>query len=143
MKLSRRSFLRLAAGPPVLSVLTPSARAQTYPARPITLIAPFGAGGTTDVIARIVAEQMSRALGTRIVVENVSGAGGTTASMRTMLAKPDGYTIQIGNMGTHATALAFYPNLPYRPDADFAPVGIVGINAAKPVCRRFRCSPGM
>jgi len=81
------------------------------------------------VFARIVAEHMSRTLGQRLVVENVAGAGGTTATTRTMRANPDGYTIQIGHNGTHATALAFYPNLAYRPDSDFAPIGMIALNA--------------
>src|SRR5277367_5718494 len=84
------------------------ADAQTYPSRPITMIVPFAAGGPTDVIARIVAEHMSRTLGKPLVIENVSGAGGTTGSTRAMRANPDGYTIQIGNVGT--AAIALYPN---------------------------------
>src|SRR5262245_54574587 len=107
MKVPRRSFLHLAAGAAALPFAPQVARAQAYPTRPITLIVPFGAGGPTDVFARIVAEHMSRTLGQRFVVENVAGAGGTTATTRTMRANPDGYTIQIGHTGTHATALAF------------------------------------
>jgi len=103
--------------------------AQTYPNRPITLIVPFGAGGPTDVVTRIVAEHMSRTLGYPVVIENIAGAGGTTASIRAMRAKPDGYTIQIGHTGTHATATAFYPNLAYRPDLDFEPIGMASIGA--------------
>jgi tripartite-type tricarboxylate transporter receptor subunit TctC len=72
---------------------------------------------------------MSRTLGQRLVIENIAGAGGTTATTRVMRATSDGYTIGVGHMGTHATASAFYPNLAYRPDADFAPIGIVGQNA--------------
>jgi tripartite-type tricarboxylate transporter receptor subunit TctC len=125
----RRQFLRLAAGAAALPAVPRIARAQAYPTRPVTLIVPFAAGGPTDVVARIVAERMSRTLGRPLVVENIPGAGGTTASTRTMRAKPDGYTIQIGHMGTHATATVFYPNLPYRPDVDFAPIGIVGLTA--------------
>src|SRR5437660_6528857 len=101
------------------------ATAQAYPSRPITVIVPFAAGGTTDVIARILGEHMSRTLGQQLIVENVVGAGGTTGSSRAMRANPDGYTIQLGNMGTHAAAVAFYPNLAYRPDVDFEPVGMV------------------
>src|SRR3954469_2436353 len=100
--------------------------AQTdYPRRPITLIVPFAAGGPTDVIARIVGEHMSRTLGQQLIVENIVGAGGTTASTRAMRAKPDGYTIEMGHMGTHAASVALYPNLAYKPDADFAPIGVV------------------
>jgi tripartite-type tricarboxylate transporter receptor subunit TctC len=117
--------MHLALGAAAIPMVSRIARAQTYAARPITLIVPFGAGGPTDVTARIVAEHMSVTLGQRLIVENVAGAGGTTATTRLMRASPDGYTIQIGHLGTHATAPAFYPNLAYRPDADFAPVGII------------------
>jgi tripartite-type tricarboxylate transporter receptor subunit TctC len=72
---------------------------------------------------------MSRTLGQRLVVENVAGAGGTTATTRTMRANPDGYTIQIGHTGTHAAAPAFYPSLAYRPDTDFVPIGMIALNA--------------
>ena len=129
MKLPRRQFLRLAAVAAALSAVPSFAWAQTYPTRPITLIVPFAAGGPTDVIARIVADHMSRTVGRPLIVENVPGAGGTTATARTMRATPDGYTIQIGHMGTHATASLFYPKLSYKPDADFAPVGMVSLNA--------------
>jgi tripartite-type tricarboxylate transporter receptor subunit TctC len=89
------------------------------------MIVPFAAGGPTDVAARIVSEHMSRTLGQRVVVENVAGAGGTTGSLRTMRASPDGYTIQMGHMGTHAISVSLYPNLGYRPDVDFEPIGVV------------------
>ena len=101
------------------------ATAQVYPSRPVTIIVPFSAGGTTDVIARILAEHMSRTLGQQFIVENVVGAGGTTGSTRAMRASPDGYTIELGNMGTHAAAVALYSNLAYNPQVDFAPVGMV------------------
>jgi len=77
------------------------APAQVYPSRPVTIIVPFAAGGTTDVIARIIGEPMSRSLGQQLIVENVGGAGGTTGSTRAMRASPDGYTLVLGNMGTH------------------------------------------
>jgi tripartite-type tricarboxylate transporter receptor subunit TctC len=103
-----------------------AAPAQNYPARAITLIIPFAPpGGPTDAIARIVGEHMSRTLGQQIVVENVGGAGGTIGSARTMRAAPDGYTVEMGHMGTHAAAVAFYPSLAYKPDVDFEPIGIV------------------
>jgi tripartite-type tricarboxylate transporter receptor subunit TctC len=102
-----------------------SAAGQGYPSRPVTIIVPFAAGGTTDVIARIVGEHMSRTLGQQFIVENVGGAGGTTGSTRAMRASPDGYTLVLGNMGTHAASVALYPNLAYRPEVDFAPIGMV------------------
>src|SRR5882724_1654556 len=125
MKLPRRRFLHLAAGAAVLPALSRVARAQAYPARPITIIVPFPPGGSTDVGARIVADHMSRTLGQQIVIQNVSGAGGTVGSTRGMRADPDGYTLLMGQMGTHAAAVALYPNLAYRPDEDFEPIGMV------------------
>jgi tripartite-type tricarboxylate transporter receptor subunit TctC len=89
------------------------------------MIVPFAAAGPSDVSARIVGEHMSRTLGQRLIVENVVGAGGTTGSLRTMRANPDGYTIQMGHMGTHAVSVSLYPNLAYKPDTDFEPIGVV------------------
>ena len=103
----------------------PAAAQTDYPRRPITLIVPFAAGGPTDVVSRIIGEHMSRTLGQAIVVENMLGAGGTTASTRAARATPDGYTIEMGHMGTHAASVALYPNLAYKPDVDFAPIGLV------------------
>ncbi len=103
------------------SLVQPAA-AQTYPTRPITMIVPFAAGGPTDIIARIMAEHMSRTLGQSIVVENAAGAGGTTASNRVAKAAPDGYTIIMGNLGTHSASVGLYPNLAYDPRTDFEPI---------------------
>jgi putative tricarboxylic transport membrane protein len=129
MKLPRRRFmqrfLHLAAGAAALPALPGLARAQAYPTRSVTLIVPFAAGGPTDVSARIIGDHMSRTLGQQLVVENVVGAGGTTGSTRAMRATPDGYTIQIGQTGTHAASVALYPNLAYRPDVDFDPIGMI------------------
>jgi tripartite-type tricarboxylate transporter receptor subunit TctC len=96
--------------------------AQDYPTRNITMIIPFAAGGPTDVIARIVASDMSKTLGQQIVIENVVGAGGTTAATRAAKAAPDGYTLIMGHMGTHAASVALYPKLAYNPETDFEPV---------------------
>ena len=125
MKLPRRQFLHLAAWAAALPAVSRIARAQAYPARAITLIVPFPPGSSTDVAARIAADHMSRTLGQQIVVQNVSGAGGTTGSTRAMRADPDGYTILMGQMGTHAASVALYPNLAYKPDVDFEPIGMV------------------
>jgi putative tricarboxylic transport membrane protein len=96
-----------------LGLAAGSAAAQTdYPQRPITLIVPFAAGGPTDVVSRIVGDHMSRTLAQPIIIENVVGAGGTTASTRAARATPDGYTIEMGHMGTHAASVALYPTLP-------------------------------
>ncbi len=88
------------------------------------MIVPFAAGGTSDVIARTVAEQMSATLGQPIVIENIAGAGGSTALARAARAEPDGYTIAIGNAGTNAAAYTIYPMLPFKSDA-FAPIAMV------------------
>src|SRR5947209_17587547 len=102
------------------SLTAERAGAQTdYPRRTIMIIVPFAAGGPTDVVARIVGDHMSKTLGQTLVVENMLGAGGTTASTRAMRASPDGYTVVMGHMGTHAASVALYPNLAYKPDADF------------------------
>ena len=102
-----------------------AASAQDYPARPITLIVPFAAGGPTDVIARIAADHMSKTLGQQLIIENAVGAGGTTGSTRAKRANPDGHTIIMGHMGTHAASVALYPNLAYHPSNDFEPIGLV------------------
>lgn len=111
----------------VLTALTSfGAAADTYPQRPITMIVPFAAGGPTDVVARIVAEPMSRSLGQQVVVENVTGAGGTTGITRGAQAAPDGYTIMVGHMGTHGAAPALFKGLKYDPATSFEPIGFLG-----------------
>src|SRR5262249_24488522 len=134
MKLARRQFLHLGAA--ALAALSRVAWAQAYPSRPITVIVPFAAGGSSDVIARIVGEHMSRTLGKQFINENIVGAGGTTGTVRAMRANPDGYTIEMGHMGTHAASVAFYPNLAYKPDVDFAPIGLVIEQPVMIVARR-------
>jgi len=96
-----------------------------YPERPITLIVPFNAGGPSDTVARIVGEHMGRTLGRPVVVENVLGAGGTVGTARAARAVADGYTLVLGHMGTHATAVGLYPDLAYKPATDFAAVGMI------------------
>lgn len=109
----------------VIAILLPvSAHAQAYPTRPITMIVPFAAGGTSDVIARVVAEEMGKSLGQNIIIENVTGAGGSTALARAAHAAPDGYTIAIGNAGTSAATYTIYPKLSFTPDS-FAAIGMV------------------
>lgn len=99
-------------------------RPPAFPTRPLTAIVPFPAGGPTDIIMRLLAEPMSKALGQRVIVENVAGAGGTLGSTRAAKAAPDGHTLVVGNMGTHASAPALYPALEYDPARDFAPIGM-------------------
>src|ERR1700738_4620440 len=91
------------------------ARAQDYPSRPITVIVPFPAGGASDVVARIVTNQMSRTLGQPIIIENVSGAGGTVGSARAAAAAPDGYTLLAAAMGSHVAGPVPTPNGKHTP----------------------------
>jgi tripartite-type tricarboxylate transporter receptor subunit TctC len=124
LAITRRAFSVGAA----TSLAVPAVvRAQgAFPNKPITLIVPFAAGGPTDAIARIYAEFVSRELGQSIVVENVAGAGGTTGSTRAARAAPDGYTIQIGQAGTHVSAVGLYKNLAYNPLTDYEHLGLLG-----------------
>jgi tripartite-type tricarboxylate transporter receptor subunit TctC len=101
--------------------------AAQYPSRPITLIVPFAAGGPTDTLARILAERVGRSMGGTIVVENVAGAGGTIANTRVLKSAPDGYTLEIGHLGTHVLAPAVQQmSVDYV--ADFEPLALVASN---------------
>jgi len=104
-----------------------SATAQTYPARPITMVVPYSAGGPTDTIARIMAERMRVPLGQTIIVENTTGAAGTLGVGRVARAAPDGYTISIGHWGTHVVNGAIY-SLQYDVFNDFEPVAMIATN---------------
>jgi tripartite-type tricarboxylate transporter receptor subunit TctC len=112
-----------------------SATAEVYASRPIIMIAPLGVGGSTDVVARVVAQGMGQALGLNIAVENVTGAGGTIGEGRLARAMPDGYTIGIGQWGTNVANGAIYP-LSYDLMKDFEPVGLVATQPFLIVARR-------
>lgn len=102
------------------------ARAQEFPNRPIRLVVPFGPGTTTDIVSRVYAEGMGKALGQSIVVENKSGAGGNIGSDLVAKAPADGYTIVMGTVGTHAINPGLYRKMPYDAQKDFAPLGFAG-----------------
>jgi tripartite-type tricarboxylate transporter receptor subunit TctC len=124
--LLRARCLRLAALlAAMLLAATPVAGNAAYPVRAITVIVPFAAGGPTDIVARILADRLARTFGQQIIIENVTGAGGTTAAIRAKRATADGYTLLMGHMGTHGSAPAVYPHLAYDPVKDFAPIGLV------------------
>lgn len=110
-----------------LLALSGAANAQAYPAHPITMIVPFGAGGPTDTIARLVAERMGAALGQPIVVENIGGAAGSIGVGKAARSAPDGYTLSIGHYGTHAVNSLIYP-LQYDVVRDFEPVSLLASN---------------
>lgn len=113
-----------------------AALAQTYPSRQITMIVPFPAGGPSDVVARIMADGMSRHLGHTIVIENVSGAGGTIGTARAAASEPDGYTILGASMGSHVAAPALFPNLKYDSTRNFDPIGLAAHAPAAIVARK-------
>jgi len=119
----RRTILAALAG---ILACAGTAVAQQYPARPVTLIIPFAAGGPQDTIGRIVAVRMSEILGQQIVIENVGGAGGTTGGKKVAAAAPDGYTFLQASVGTHAQSQTLYKNPPYNAVTDFTPVGLLG-----------------
>src|SRR3954452_11803881 len=113
-----------------------AAQAQTYPSRPVTVIVPFAAGGPADITVRIACDIFEHHLVQQFVVENVGGAGGTTGSLRGARATPDGTTIVLGHMGTHAAAPALYPNLGYDPEKDFEPIGLIAVQPELLAVRR-------
>ena len=101
--------------------------AQPWPSRPVTIVVPYSAGGPTDTLARLMSEPMRKALGQTVVVENVTGAGGSIATGRVVRAAPDGYTIGIGHWGSHVTNGAYY-NLPFDLLTDLQPIAMIATN---------------
>src|SRR6202158_2209299 len=111
-------------------------RAQDYPSRPITVIVPLPAGGASDVVARIVTNQMSKILGQSIIIENIRGAGGPLGGARVAAATPDGYTLLAAAMGSHVAAPVLTPNVKYDPLKDFVPIGITAHSPAVIIARK-------
>jgi tripartite-type tricarboxylate transporter receptor subunit TctC len=111
----------------LLSVVADPAVAQTYPTRPITLVVPFPPGGSTTILARIIADKLSDALGRPIVVDNRGGAGGSIAARQVAKSAPDGYTLLIAFSATLAISPSMFANVGYDPRSDFSPVGMIGM----------------
>ena len=99
--------------------------AEDYPTRTITVVVPFAAGGPTDILARLFGQSIGQTLGQGVAIENVTGAGGSIGAARVARATPDGYTLVMGNLGTHAAAVGIYKDLPYDPRKDFEPVMLI------------------
>jgi len=117
---------QMAAAVALLAVFTVGAKAETYPARPVTIITPFAAGSVTDAAARLIAQSLQESLGQPFVVENRAGAGGLLAASAVARAKNDGYTLLLTTNSTHSAANGLFKSVPYDPIKDFTPIARIG-----------------
>jgi tripartite-type tricarboxylate transporter receptor subunit TctC len=122
----KASLARLFVAAMALGLAADGAQAQTYPSKPIRMVVPFTPGGTTDILARTVGQKMGEAWGQPVVVDNRPGAGGNIGSELVAKSAPDGYTLLMGTISTHAINASLYKRLPFDPTRDFAPVSRVG-----------------
>ncbi len=120
----RRLLVTLVCVPLLCAVAT--AQSEEYPSKAVRMVVPFGPGTTTDTIARLVSDRMSKALGQSIIIENKAGAGGTIGTAQVSRSAPDGYTIIMGTVGTHAINKELYSKRGYDPEKDFEPIAFVG-----------------
>jgi tripartite-type tricarboxylate transporter receptor subunit TctC len=125
----RTTTAALLAGLAAILCTAPAIAQDKWPSKPITYVVPFPPGGTTDILARLVAQRLGPALGTPIVIENRPGAGGNIGSDYAAKAAPDGYTILGGTISSHAINASLYKHLPYDPLKSFAPITMIGTNA--------------
>lgn len=123
-KVSRRALLAATTALGLTTLVAP-ALAQGFPNRPITMVVPFAPGGGTDIAARIIAPKMAELLGQNVIIENVAGAGGNVGTNRVAKAAPDGYTILMGTISTHAINPAVFKSMPHDPVKDFAPISLL------------------
>ena len=128
MNPTRRTLTLAAAAIFTGLAASPALAQDKWPTKPITYIVPFPAGGTTDVLARLIGQQLGPALGTTIVIDNKGGAGGSVGSEMAARAAPDGYTILGGTISSHAINVSLYPKLGYDPVKSFEPVALIGTN---------------
>jgi tripartite-type tricarboxylate transporter receptor subunit TctC len=157
--MQRRTFTFAAVTVPVATALPVVALAQAWPSKPIRIVVPFAAGGTTDILARALAPELQKAFGQPVVVDNKPGAGGNVGAAEVAKAAPDGATFLMGTVGTHGINAALYPKLPYDPIKDFVPVTLVagvpnvvvmnpasaqrwGIGSVTDLLRVLRANPG-
>jgi tripartite-type tricarboxylate transporter receptor subunit TctC len=124
----KRRDLLAAMGAAGVAGAAPAVLAQAYPAKPITVVVPFAAGGPTDALARVLCQKVSEVLGQQLIVENVGGAGGTIGVNKVAKASNDGYTLLFTHMGTLAVNIALYKSLPYDSQKDLEPIGLGGTN---------------
>ena len=119
------SFIAILAAAYAVAWAPTPAAAQAYPTRPVTIVVPFAAGGGNDIMARLIAQHLSRALGQQFVIENRAGAAGTVGAHAVAKAAPDGYTLMVGHSGVFGVAPALYADPGYEPRRDFAPIGLI------------------
>ena len=113
----------------VLAGVALTVSAQEYPSKPLRIIVPFGPGGTTDILARVIGDRLGERWGQQVVIDNRPGAGGNIAAELTARAAPDGYTLFLGSMGTQSVNVSIYPKLAFDPLKDFAPISLVANSA--------------
>ncbi len=121
----RRTLLGAAAAAAMLAIAGPAAAQGAWPSKPVRIVVPFAPGGTTDILARAVAPELSKALGQQFIVDNRAGAGGNVGAEIVARSPGDGYTLLMGTVGTHGINRALYPKLPYDPIKDFVPITLV------------------
>lgn len=126
-QISRRTFMAGAAAAPLATGLSGTANAQSFPARSITLVVPFAAGGSTDIVARLVGQKMSELLGQSVVIDNRAGAGGNIGSTAVARATPDGYTLLMGTISTHALNPAILKSVTFDAVKDFTPISLLAV----------------
>ena len=160
MPTPRRHLLAAAVLLPLLPLLPMTAAAQSaWPTKPVRIVVPFAAGGTTDILARSIAPELQRVFGQPFVVDNKPGAGGNSGAAEVAKAPADGYTLLMGTVGTHAINPSLYPKMPYDHIKDFAPVTLVagvpnvvvmnpasaqryGVNSIADLARAAKANPG-
>ena len=158
-KSDRRFALAASAAAALLFLVPPAAAQGTWPTKPVRIVVPFAAGGTTDILARAIAPELSKAFGQQFVVDNRGGAGGNLGAEIVARAPNDGYTLLMGTVGTHGINRALYPKLPFDPIKAFAPITLVaavpnvmemnadkartlGINSVADFIRYAKANPG-
>ena len=158
--LSRRHILQSASAAAAMGLAnTVRAQASAWPSKPVRVVVPFAAGGTTDIIARALAPELQRAFGQAFVIDNKGGAGGNLGAAEVAKAAADGYTLLMGTVGTHAINAALYPKMPYDHVKDFVPITLAAgvpnvlvlnpqsaqrynVNSVPDLARAARTNPG-